>query len=946
MKYVKNSTLALSLVLSLTACGGGSSGDTQYVPTNVVDQNLSGDSNTTIPKTNDKLDLKGSMSLVGSLGANNNNATNAKAIVTLLVDANKNGSFNDTQDLKYTSNVDDKGFYEFPQVSISDVNSTDIYLTASKENFVPSTQKISVRNTQSINVLTEAGKVPLINEVVKVDRNITDGNISFGKSGMSLPIASIPSGVTTLHVTSKVFDATKSDEASFIPQAKNNLQIASYGTFDLKDQNGNEVTLLKPEKRSVSRAVSGIIVASGMIDYRNCIRTELRNVEKAQVDLIEANGDYNTSTTQFEVPMWNHNDNNNTWEYIGVAEYVDANKTASKVAQFKMCITENWAKNVAIGYLIPVTKPKNMCLNAEYDDGAPMDSFRFKHSLNNGKDTVTYPFHGHAVIELLDANASIFDYQYEGDMTSGRWVDINKSIITKSNTPSCDYDMNITIKDPYSSTLEITTNGLDGSNGSDYVNIIDYSNSDWYTRYNRYVRIVSGDKQTIRIKSEKNYNVSYRGFSTVVNANNKVENNETLDADRYVKVTLKEQQVAPTGWIGAKDYIKPADSEYNLRLYVRDDNGDAVKVDSVSLDATPIEDGSGYYVEHSTQRDGSLDASVVVNVKSIDDVNQHTIQFIVSDSFGNIGKITQGFVKTPNTAPDIYHLDIYDNARKVYRTNHEVRVGNHSIDASSHDLHGDAYTLTYLLDSNDISNRNNVYFSDGNHTITVKATETSTNPPLSSTYTYNVVAGDLPPAILQSGANPDVVNILDKNNTIYVIANDEEDDESNGKGSLKVTATDQNGTLYEFIYNNANNQYLAVISAAKKGRHIYDVVVKDSADNNDTQKVVVDFVDLNVSALTAKIAGKTLYTRSKGSQALESWAMSVKLDSVSIESDTGPIKYSIKKVDNVTLELTHESTTTKLKFVDSTDDYVLVKINGSVEQRVYFDKNKASLFFF
>ena len=792
-------SLSTAVVLAVSGCGGGG-GDAAPVAA--------------APSINGSAGLSGTLGNAGGGGANPAparlapaNTVDPDASAQLVVDLNRNGTFGDSKDIIYTSQVID-GTFNFSGIEIEEEGVTEAQLTVLKRGFAPVVKVVTLSNGQTLSIITEAGTTPLQTEVVALDRNNSNVSLkgAFLKMGLKttslgiqsyskimslsqlraeaadpdygtgeistsvIPLDAIPDSVTEIRADMKAFDPTSAEDSKFFPgeykgvgkssgakatDEERQLVSVGFDLISLTDQNGEQIELDKSAiKQSKLRPQS--------IDFNSCLQTKVRYLSAAQVALIENMGDDDNSTVDiFEIPMWYYDNQSGMWQYLGEAEYTNAATSTRGSAYATMCITENWGQYLNLDYDFAIEQPKNICIKAVDQDGAAIGNLNISAQKDTSYTHAYLNSNGEANLGLtLGSNPSDYDFAYSGALTRWMNVDVDSGDIVTGGTDLCDYNMSIVIQNPYTTTLRVTAKEINGDSSSGGYVTVSNNSGDYFYEYSY---LDAEGVATFKIAQDVAYSVNYNSKEVTVTADSSVVAPETSDSGNLVEVTIQDVNSAPDVYAYFNNYYMSENAtQANFYVSARDPNGDTIHLVSLTLNGTPLVEGTHYEVTQRSSGDSydSFYATLDLeneDVSGITGITQtslsagnYTLVATYSDSIVAAPGVGEaGLVVEANQAPVINGIYLQSETEGYININSEISAGTYNVSAYAYDLNGDAIVLTYQLDSNGTADTNStVVLTDGEHTITVVATEVVEGAaPLSDQKSFTVVIGDRSPSI-------------------------------------------------------------------------------------------------------------------------------------------------------------------------------------------------------
>ena len=866
-------SVATAMLIGMSACSssGGGGGDDDGTSSSTVlngSASLSGtiaSSSATSP----------SVSRVGASNVVSGVDEEASAVVT--VDGNGDGVFGGT-DIVYTSSVLSDGSFAFENIQIPEEGVTQAQLTVRKNGYAPVTKIVTLSNGQSASILADAAAMPVFTEVLAIDRNTTTAGSylkigmkhsatgvtsfakimslselraeaddpSFGEDDLStsvIPLDAIPDDVTEVRADMKAFDPTDPQDSKYFPgeykgegkdgaTTPSRLVSVGFDLVSLTDQNGDPIEL-------DTSAIRASKLRPQAVDWDNCLQTKVRYLGDTQVALIEQMGDDDNTTPEFEIPMWYYSYASGIWSYLGEAVYTSAADSANSRAYATMCVTENWGQYLNLDYDFAIERPKNLCIKATDQYDSPITSLNF--TVRNGT-AYSYAYsdaNGEASVALT-AGDNLDDYEitYYGYMSGWTEVQVdNDDIVANTTDDECDYDLDVVVQNPFSTTLQVTPLNIDGSKGEDPVYVSNSSYSDYFYRA---ATVDENGIASFKVKPNVTYRVQYRSTVVSVNANGAVVAPETADSTRSLSVTVQDENQAPrVSAYFRNNNISEKATKVKFYVSAEDANGDAITFDGLTLNGTALVEGTHYTLEARYQGTGydymygELDLTNA-EVSAITPKNlsggSYDLQATFSD--GTLSAEASATLEVlQNRAPVINGVYFYNTSTGRYADlNGVIPVGDYTIYAYAYDPNGDTVTLSYTLD--DVTATKDVNLQNGPHTIVVSASDGN----LSTSRSFAVLVGNHPPVVSYAGALSYVVDIASANNTIDLFAyvRDKED----GVNVKSVQAIDQNGTKYPFTFNASKYMYEAQVTPSAVGTYTFAIRATDNNDSNSSDYTV------------------------------------------------------------------------------------------------------------
>jgi len=808
-------SLSTALILAVSGCGGGG-GD---APVAAAAAALNGSAG-----------LSGTLGNAGGGGANPapgrvgarlapTNTIDPDASAQLIVDLNKNGTFGDSKDIAYTSQVVN-GSFSFSGIKIAEEGVTEAQLTVLKRGFAPVVKVVTLSNGQTLSIRTEAGTVPLQTEVVALDRNNSNLSLkgAFLKMGLKtttfgiqsyskimslsqlraeaatpeygngeistsvIPLDAVPDSVTEIRADMKAFDPTSAEDSKFFPgeykgvgkpsgaKATNEeRQLVSVG-FDLislTDQNGEAIEL-------DASAIKASKLRPQAIDFASCLQTKVRYLSAAQVTLIENMGDDDNNTPNiFEIPMWYYDNQSGMWKYLGEAEYTNLATSTRGSAYATMCITENWGQYLNLDYDFAIEQPKNVCVKATDQNGVAVGNL----SIDVKKDTsYTHAYldsEGKANLGLtLGSNPSDYEFAYSGALTRWARVNVDSSNIVAGQTDLCDYNLSIVIQNPYTTTLKVTAKEINGDLSSRGSVTVSNDGGDYFYEYSY---LDENGTATFKIAPNVDYTVRYNSTRAAVNANGTKIAPETLDSGSLVKVTIKDVNSAPDVYAYFNNpYLSERATQVGFYVSATDRNEDTITFDSLTLNGTPLVEGTHYEITRSYIGNDYNRFNAILDLTHPDvaGITGLTATSLSAGAYSLVATYSDADVSSAasadlsvvaNQKPVINGIYLHSPTRSFINVRSEILAGVYTVSANAYDPNGDDINVTYKLDDGDFTVLAEVNLVDGEHNITVRATEVGADTPLSVQKVYRIVVGSRSPTIAPFTADVDDTNTINGN---------------------------------------------------------------------------------------------------------------------------------------------------------------------------------------
>lgn len=889
------STLLVGFSLAMIGCSSDSSGGgTAPVGTNTTSYGTASVSGTTATEETTGVAPTG----VFSAQAEITQDTSANA--TLIVDENNDGVYGDSKDVIYTSQVMSDGSFGFEMVRVPETGSVKAQLTVKKDGYAPYTKVISLSNQQNLSLVADAASTPVGVEVITLPeagsatRKMSYLKIATGMGSMGvqtyakvmslselqasadvptfgngtqsesvIPTASFPDDVTSVTATMRAFDPTDAEDIKKFPgefkgagrdagAAQNTNEIeglvsVSFDLLELEDQNGNLIEL--------DESVISPSKLSSAATYDNCLVSKKMYVNSAQVALITSYGDYDDTVDGIQVPLWYYNSSTGIWDYLGNGTY-DENVSSNYV---DVCITENWGEYVNLDYPFSITEPKTICVDAKYEGTEkPVTDLSLVIKKDTNYEYMYTNYEGKTALAMTAGSATPSDYTitYSGSFNGWNSVTVDSNDIITSSTEGCDYDLTLLLEDPYSATLEVIAKDLDGNTvegGYAYV-----SSSSYADYFYRYVALDAQGKGTVNVKPNVNYTVSYKAGKESANVNNSIVAPETADSGRYATVAVQDTNRAPDVYVYLdRSTINNQANTVGFYVGAYDANGDDITLSSLKLNNTTLQAGVDYTVNYEGSYGSSHYFSATLDLSSSTvsaitpaslAIGSYTLEATYTDSKQS-ANATASLNVAANRAPIISYAYLYSSETNRYvDLSRSIPVGTYDLYTYMYDLDGDSLDRTYTLDDTVLESTSGIALSDGEHTLTVSATEATTTTPLSASKTFTFTVGNNAPTLSSVGASRYIVDINDATkNTLklYAYANDKDGD------SVTVSATDQNGTSYSFTQS-FGKYSTSEITPTGAGDYTFTITASDGNKTSVIKEVKVSVIAGNQAPIFSK----------------------------------------------------------------------------------------------
>ena len=809
----------------------------------------------------------------------------------LVVDSNGNNLL-DSTDTHYSVAVNSDGSFVFNNVAVDATKEVLAQLTVEKDGFAPVVKTLELKKDTPVSVLAKVDTKHILTQVVKLPTTTatrantflefgitksSTGIKSFSKlmslselqaesnvrlagtlSTSVIPVAAFDSNVTSVTAQMQAFDSTKKEDIAHFPgefsghgkpgmtasaTAGNGevpLESAAFDMIKLSDQNGNDITLQFDQSSKLS-SQSDAASCDGMY--------WTRRVTSAQAKVINNWGDDdNDSSNGFQVPIWSNDNATGTWEYIGEGDWNASQKS------FSTCVDKKWEGYLNCDSPISISKPTTICIAATDQNDNPVSGVYVQAQNGNNYNYVYLDNNGTGELGLTDGNLSDNNFTYYGPITGWSDTAIDSNLITDSSTDGCDYDMNLTIDNPYSAQVNVYAEDenneslsnvyveLYSSNYNEYYYQGAYTNSDGYA--------------TFKVKPKVDYIASYKAGTSSIKVDGYTKAPETADSGKYASVVVRDTNVAPQSYIYTyRNNLTTAADSLKFDVYASDANNDPLTLKSITLNGTPLTLGSDYTVEDNYSDDGYLYMSAKLDLNS-STVSAITPQSLAKGKYVLTASVSDGklsstssssFSVSANHAPQVDAIYLYDNNYNYYFENSAIPVGDYSIDAYAYDVDGDEVTTTAIkVDGNTTSDP--IHLTAGDHNITA----TTSDGTLSTTKIIQIYVGNHAPKITNAGATKYRVDI-NKGETfkLYAYAQDVDGDDVN------VTARDANGTVYAMTrpYGYGTkyvSKSITLTSVPKGNENSFEIIANDGEANSTVATVSVESYAQNQAPVFTK----------------------------------------------------------------------------------------------
>lgn len=801
----------------------------------------------------------------------------------LRVDKNGDGILDDN-DFVYTVPVLTDGSFSFNDVVVDETKPTKAQLTVAKVGFAPVVKTVTLTKDTPLSVFADVSTKPLLTEVVNLPATASDRANTFLKFGITsdenglssfsrllslselkaesdvglgegtLTEATIPASAFDLSVKSvtanmQAFDSTNADDIAHFPgsfsghgkssltpdtadnEQENTLESAAFDLISLTDQDGNPVELQMAAQSKLT--AQGAASCSGMY--------WVRRVNSSQAAIIEEWGDDdNDSSNGFQVPIWSNDNATGSWAYVGLGLWDKGE------SQFSACVDKKWQGYLNCDSQINVgNAPKELCVYAEDQFGDSVDGLTFKAQKGNTYASA-YIYNGKAVIDLAGGTPADWNVSYRGAMTSWSEVGVDSALYVTSTTPGCDFDLNVTVDNPYSAQVYVFARDdknatvdnayvtLKSNTYNDYYNKAAYTNAKGYTIF--------------KVKPNVVYTAGYIAGTSLVNVNGSVVAPETADSGKYASVDVQDAAVAPQAYLNMKTRVTDNTETLDFSISATDRNKDIMNLVSLSVGATKLTQGIDYNITYNSSYAGNL------YIRGILDLNTSTLQAVSQSSLSagtyvfhaNVsdGKFTAVASRTlnvaTNSAPTINGLYLMsDNSYRYYYENSAIPAGDYHINYYVYDIDGNNVNKDMTIDNTAYTPGDIIHLSVGDHNITITASDGT----LTSTKESHIYVGNHAPEIKSAGATSYLIDI--KRGDTFKLFAYVQDRENN---PLTVVAVDDDNVTH--ILNKVGSygskyQSVDIVLSQVKAQNKYTIVASDTEDNSTAVIVTVESIKGN-----------------------------------------------------------------------------------------------------
>jgi len=498
----------------------------------------------------------------------------------------------DDTDFVYSAPVMSDGSFSFDSVVVDETKPTLAQLTLSKKGYAPVVRTLSLKKDNTLSIYADIAAKPVLTEVIDISSlSQTDRANTFVKFGVTaqngslssfskmmtlselkaeavdlgagtlsqttIPLTAFNADVKSITANMQAFDSTKAKDIALFPgkfsghgysastigtQATTDteevaLESAAFDLIDLRDQNGNQIDLNISATPSSKLSATADAASCGGLYWQ-------RFVTSAQASIIEAWGDDdNDSTNGFQVPIWSNDNSTGSWQFVGEADW------DSNTSSFSICVDQKWQGYLNCDSPINVgTAPKELCIYVTDQLGNVMNGgLNFRAKQGNSYSKSYLGSDGKVVLDLATGTPTDWGISYSGAITGWSSVGIDTSGYTTSTTAGCDYDLNVTVDNPYSAQVYVFA--VDDQNVSIPNALVTLRSNDYTDYYYKNLYTNAKGYALFDVKPNVAYTAEYIAGSATVNVNGSVVSPETADSGRYASVRVKDENVAPTVYI-------------------------------------------------------------------------------------------------------------------------------------------------------------------------------------------------------------------------------------------------------------------------------------------------------------------------------------------------------------------------------------------------------------
>jgi hypothetical protein len=259
--------------------------------------------------------------------------------VKLIVDFNKDGRFEESGSTDKVYKVAaTNGRFFFNNVEIPETG-TKANLIVTKDGYAPYSKILELKPEVPVNV--DVSLVPAFTKVVQVQEKKRAGeklyftltksgeirvssgtrtvNVSDDELSLAIDEGTLPEDVTTIKVSMKTFNSADKKDIKYFPGEfkgtdpkgageEVGLESLTFALLDLRDQNGNPLTL-NPKRADT------------------CLYEVTQTIPSDAVRKIKEKGDFDNNTPGCQVPIYSYDYNTEGWDYLGTGTILDENNT-------------------------------------------------------------------------------------------------------------------------------------------------------------------------------------------------------------------------------------------------------------------------------------------------------------------------------------------------------------------------------------------------------------------------------------------------------------------------------------------------------------------------------------------------------------------------------------------------------------------------------------------
>lgn len=831
MKNGKNWVFMCLLIVGflLSGCGGGGGG------------NSGGTSSTPSSSSGGRSAVSGIVqtgSSTRSIRGSTNNNSEGKA--TLIVDLDGDGVFGSSGDKTYYGVVQN-GLFSFSNVEVKGDGKTSAKLIVNENNYAPYEKIIELENGGSVSVYADLKPVEKVTATVNrraggylvfgIKKNSSGPNNAFVKrqtradvdlngteATIVVPVSSIPAGINQITASLKRFDGSNVQQfpgefkGTGYPATKKgdeSIQLKSIAFLyaDFTDQNGSKIKFTEQQEKrdgSCSNLEVSLYVPNDQIG-------------NLKDDIL--------GNSQYDVPVWRYNPDSGLWEYITEGELYNSNGTAvpdnatldSTDYYVEVCLPPRWTYcNLDYGVWIG-SQPKqvSICVTAKDQDGNPV-SGALIYAQGNGESGNTYiqdytDVQGKASLEIsipgnatdeLDEIKNDYEFYYESSVYNWTPQSIDLSQLQQSASSSCDYQLNITIRNPFDAKIQVIVKDQDGKPlKNKWVEI-------WDNNYYYKSQQTDDNGEVIfDVQSNTLYTINALGQTKYAEVNSGVDYNESSDNGQVATITIQQPSNTPPKvsiYLSPQGYIR-AGTPVNANVYATDIDGDNLTLKAAEFGNVSVIDNCtlNYSYKGYASWDCKLDTTGLTG--------DQTFSVTVSDNQTTNSTTNQAqtvTITSENRPPQVYGVAIYRGNEYVsnwstLKLNQEYRFVAYAWDPD-----GDNLSYSWQVNTTQLESDTYTFTSEGYYTITVTAFDGKGG---SATYPIQIHVGNAKPVITAVNSltlNPQLGGLI----TVFAYAYDPDGTLTTDNFEWKID--DQAAEITQESYD--NNYYNATIQLPDK----------------------------------------------------------------------------------------------------------------------------------